>query len=292
MQSFNMQKKLFKLLFPFISASLLMLSAGCALRPAETDDLARIKGVGIDNGSNSSISGIRHASLRDTSLSIGARAGLASRAREINKEILTHTAHLNRIFNFYAMMLDNNVMPPVLIEGRNTLEQTDDDTIRIADRAYVINSQAYFITAPPTWQDYLLFHCTTPEIPDRSLLPRNGVEKKVWDRYIEEGWMAGRTQGNAIFLENLGRLKRDYNGMILYRTLLAQHMVSPPFVAKQNLGITGNAHEMAINDRVLRITVKPAFQLDGEKWEAELTPKRTKTELPTIGCELENCVKK
>lgn len=292
MQQYNMGQSLTKLFISAFSLGMLLCASGCALRSAETDDLARIKNVGIDNGTTSSITGIRHAGLRDTSLSIGARSGLASRAAEINKELLKHTCDLNRIFNFYAMLLDNNIMPPVLLEGRNTLEQTEDESLRIADRAYILYSQAYFITAPPTWQDYLLFHCAPPEIPDRSLLPKNDAEKRVWDRYIEEGWMAGRIQANSIFLENLGRLKRDYEGMILYRTLLAQNMVSPPFIAKQNLGITGNGHEMAINDRILRITVQPTFQLNSENWEAEITPNKKKPYYPINRCELENCVKK
>lgn len=289
---YKLYKRHFTLLAASVTASAVLLSSGCALRSAETDDLARLKEVGINNGSALSISGIRHGALRDTALSIGARAGLASRAAEINKELISQTAHLNRIFNFYAMLLDHNVMPPVLIEGRTSLEQKDDESLRIADRTYILYSQAYFITAPPTWQDYLLFNCGTPEIPERSLLPKNEVEKRVWDRYIDDGWMAGRVQANSIFLENLGRLKRDYQGMILYRTLLAQNMVTPPFVAKQNFGVTGNANEMTINDRLLRITVQPAFQLDSSQWEADVVRSKKKPHYPIIRCELENCVKK
>lgn len=269
----------------------LLFASGCALRPAESDDLTRIKGVGISNDSALAVSGIRHACLRDTALCVGARAGLASRAAEINKELLKEGSSLSRIFNFYAMMLDNNVMPPVLIEGRTSLTQTEDESLRIADRTYILYSQAYFITAPPTWQDYLLFHCEIPEIPDRSLLPKSEIEKRVWDRYIDDGWMAGRAQANAIFLENLGRLKRDYQGMILYRTLLAQNMVTPPFVAKLDLGITGNDHELTIHDRILRITAQPVFQLDSRKWEAEMIVNKQKPHYRLNPCELENCVK-
>jgi defect-in-organelle-trafficking protein DotC len=102
-------------------------------------------------------------------------------------------------------------------------------------------------------------------------MPRNEVEKNVWDKYLDEGWQAGITQADVIFAENLGRLKRDYEGMIRYHTLLAQNMVSLPFVAQVNLGVTGGDSQMAINDRILRITTLPQFNNASSEWTALVT---------------------
>ena len=124
---------------------------------------------------------------------------------------------------------------------------------------------------PPTWREYLVLQYTDPGMPDSSLLPRTQAEKEVWDRYIDEGWQIGITQADVIFTENLSRLKRDYQGMVLYRTLLSQEMVSLPFVAEVNLGITGGNNEMAINDRILRITALPEFNTTSKEWETQLT---------------------
>lgn len=215
---------------------------------------------------------LRTQGLREAALSVGARGGLAWRTREINLVLLQNEKMLYRIFNFNAMLLDNNVLPPVLVEGRNTLNLAGCDVIRLADRTFQILCQAKFVTAPPTWRDYLWLTYVTPEIPDKSLLPRTREERFVWKRYTLEGWKAGLQQAEIIYKENLGRLKRDYEGMIRYRTLLAQQMVSPPFVGELNMGVTGGGSDLTVNDRILRITAFPALQPDSRSWKTEITP--------------------
>ena len=95
------------------------------------------------------VNGVRIQGLRDTALSLGARGGLAEQAEISNRMLLRNEAVLQRVFNFNAIMLDKNVLPPVLIEGRNTLDIAGPDAIRIADRNYQILEQARFVTAPP-----------------------------------------------------------------------------------------------------------------------------------------------
>jgi defect-in-organelle-trafficking protein DotC len=218
------------------------------------------------------VNGVRIQGLRDTALSLGARGGLAQQAEILNRMLLKNEDVLQRVFNFNAIMLDKNVLPPVLIEGRNTLDIAGPDAIRIADRNYQILEQARFVTAPPTWRHYLWMSFSAPEPPDRSLLPKTNIEKTLWKQYVAEGWRAGLQQGDAIFLENLGRLKRDYEGMLRYRTLLAQNMVSAPYVAQTDMGITGDSSNISINDRVLRITAFPELQLNPDQWKTEIIP--------------------
>ena len=66
-------------------------------------------------------------------------------------------------------------------------------------------------------------------------------------------------------------MTRDMIGMILYRKLLAENMVSPPFVAKAQLGVTGDATQLRINDQVLRITAQSELQPDSKQWMPILT---------------------
>ena len=248
--------------------------AGCATKRCPDNEAplykyhATIGSAWVGGG----LTGIRYQSLREAALSTGARAGLAWRAAEINRLIECHARELDLIFNFTAMLLDNNVLPPVLIEGRQNLEQTSDDIIRVFDRAYSIQSNARFVTMAPTWREYLRMEYEDPGMPDSSLLPRSSTERSVWDRYVDEGWQAGITQADVIYEENLGRLKRDYQGMVIYRTLLAQNMVSLPYVAQVNFGITGGDGQMAINDRMLRITAKPEFITASNEWKTQITP--------------------
>lgn len=235
-------------------------------------ELSSLEQLEFGDSKKARITAMRTQALRETALSVGARGGLAWRAKEINCILLSFEKLLVRVFNFNSIMLDKSVLPPVLIEGRNTLKLTGTDVIRIADRNFQILHQAKFVTAPPTWREYLWLGYGAPEIPDRSLLPRNQAERLVWKRYIDEGWRAGIQQANAIFRENIGRLKRDFEGMIRYRTLLAQNMVSPPFVAELDLGVTGGCDDMTVNDRVLRITAFPCLQVDSKSWKTEITP--------------------
>lgn len=209
---------------------------------------------------------IRQAALKETALSFGAQAGLAWRSKRINLIINDYTKNLDRIFNFNGLLLKHHVLPPVLSEAKDTLNLSDDTTLRIADHRYRITRQARFVTAPPNWRDYIWLHYDKPAPPDHSLLPRNTTENKIWRRYIKQGWENGIRQSDDIYTENLQRLRRDYQGMVLYRKLLAQNMVGQPFVSTTKLGITGDASKMNVDDQILRITQLPALQTNGKTW--------------------------
>ena len=258
-------------------ASTIALTISCSAPPrvSESESALGKYHAAINTGPGSAVlSGIRYQGIRDTALSLGARGGLAWRSKKINLLIARHERQLDLLFNFNGLLLEHNVLPPVLIEGRQNLEQTADDIIRVSDRAYTIQQQARFVTMAPTWREYLQLHYKEPDMPDMSMMPRNEAEKEVWDKYVDEGWQMGITQADTIFTENLGRLRRDFQGMARYRTLLAQNMVSLPYVAQINLGVTTGDSQMAINDRVLKITALPEFNSKSREWNAEITPKR------------------
>ena len=69
----------------------------------------------------------------------------------------------------------------------------------------------------------------------------------------------------------MNRLKRDYTGMVLYRTLLAQNMISSPAVSKADLGVTGDANSLRINDQIMRITADSTLNPDSKLWQPVLT---------------------
>jgi defect-in-organelle-trafficking protein DotC len=217
------------------------------------------------------INGVRTKALRETAMSVGARTGLYYRAQQINTFLKRDTKRLDTIFNFYGLILEHNVLPPVLEESKTTLNLDSNDALRLSDHTYMIVDQAKFITAPPTWRDYLWMNFDKPEVPNRTLLPGDSREKAVWNQFVTEGFNNGVAQANAIYAENVERLRRDYQGMMLYRKLLAQHMVSPPYVAKTDLGVTGNNNEMRINDRMLRITALPQLDLHTKNWQAVIS---------------------
>ena len=211
---------------------------------------------------------IREMALKETALSLGAQSGLAWRAKYIDDQLVKQTRNLDAIYDFKSLVLEHNVLPPVLLEGRNTLNLADTQTIRISDRTYKVSKQAHFITTAPDWRQYLWMDYRPPEYPHISLLPKTKEERQIWKNYVAKGWENGVDQANTILEESIARIKEDFIGMILYRKLLAMNMVSPPYVSNTELGVTGDGDEIHIDDRVLRITALPALNINSEEWRA------------------------
>lgn len=220
------------------------------------------------------IPALRLEALKSSALSYGTQAGFARRSFEIEKTVQARTTELNRVYDFCGLMLDRNVVPPVLLESRNALQATGTDVLRISDATYEIAAQARFATVCPSWAEYLIRSATyRVESVAGALAPRDEGERRFWQTQVTNGWNIGVQQADQVFSANLGRLERDYKGMVLYRHLLTRNMVSKPFVAESNLGVTGDGNRITINDRVLRITALPQLETRTEKWQAPLVPR-------------------
>jgi defect in organelle trafficking protein DotC len=261
----------------FLGFFMLFLLAACSnnqqnLDNIDTTNLAQLECIRVEtiraSSSKACFSNLRVRLLKDSAMSIGAQAGLAWASQQMNIRMNKDRKYLDTIYNFNGMMLSHGVIPPVLAEGDNSLNLADPNTIRVADRTYKIIKQARFATTPPNWREYLILAYAKPQLPHRSLLPRNSVEQKIWRNAIREGWERGISQSYTIFQQGLARLKRDYSGMILYRKLLEQKMISMPFVARTELGVTGDGNDMRINDQVLRIVELPQLQTNSRNWKA------------------------
>jgi defect-in-organelle-trafficking protein DotC len=231
-------------------------------------DMAKVTPPSSNSAKKANTGKIRQMALRETALSLGAQAGLAWRAKLIDDALVKQTRHLDSIYDFNALVLEHNVLPPVLVEGRKTLNLADAQTIRISDRTYKVAKQARFVTTAPDWRQYLWLDYKKPEYPHPSLLPKTREEREVWCTFVEKGWRNGVDQANIILEENIARIREDFTGMILYRKLLSMNMVSPPYVSHTDLGVTGDTEEMHIDDRVLRITALPALNINSEQWRA------------------------
>jgi len=216
---------------------------------------------------------IRIKALEDTAMSLGAQGGLAWASSAINERLLRDKRSLENLYNFNGMMLSHGVLPPVLEAGDFSLNLADTTTIRVADKTYKIVEQARFATVPPNWRDYLWMSYSKPELPRKFLLPRTAEERKIWVQSIHTGWDKGVLQAYNIFHQSLARLRRDYNGMIIYRKLLQQKMISAPFVSRTELGVTGDGTDMRVNDQVLRITELPQLQTESGNWNAVVVKK-------------------
>jgi defect-in-organelle-trafficking protein DotC len=220
--------------------------------------------------STANISPIRLQAIRETATQLGATGGLAWRALQIDNSLSGQAGYLDHVFDFNQLLLPHNVLPPVLTEADDSINQDNGTALRLASKTYQLISNARFVTSPPTWRTYLWMHYDKPDMPDHTLLPSTQAEAKLWNIYLKQGWKEGLNQANSIFGINLNRLKRDYKGMVLYRKLYAENMVSAPFVASTDLGVTGDANHIRINDRVLRITALSKMQTNSNDWNPVL----------------------
>lgn len=251
--------------------ALLVLSSCAIKKPIRTDSLQEIKNLTakkVSSALEQKVHAMRQKGLREIALRFGAQAGLAHSAHQLQEALHKHRDNLDAIFNFNAMMMEHGVMPPVLSRADNNVHTSDPNVIRISKTSYKIIKQAHFSPSPPNWRSYLSTSYHFPKPPNKALLPRNSAESSIWKKYVTMGWKNGDRQATSIFQDQLARLTRDYRGMIIYHQLLAEHMVSKPYVASMQLGVTGDGKSMNINDQVLRITALPSLKTNPSSWRA------------------------
>ena len=210
--------------------------------------------------------------MREAALSLGARGGLAWRTYHIRQTLEHRSDYLDRTFNFRQLLIPAPsgllIEPPIISEATNALiVENNGQEAAVADRIYNINANARIVTAPRDWRSYLEREWGEVDPPPDVLRPETREERKIWARNVEQGWREGVSQADAIFNEDLNRLTRDYEGMIRYRQLLAQGIVSPPFALQVDRGITGGGAEMRVGDRAVSITGPSQLQTSFETWQ-------------------------
>lgn len=216
---------------------------------------------------------LRAPAMRDAALAYGAQGGLASVSVEINRNLKERAGELSKTYDFSRFMIKGPngamVLPPVISEARDTWESQDGGkALRIADKYYEIVAQPVFTPVAPLWHTYLIRQYSLPKPPPDALLPKNDAERKYWGNFVRLGWDMGAKQAREIFQADLRRLERDFTGMVRYRQLLDQNLVSAPVVAGTHLGVTGGDRKVRVNDRAVRITQDPKLSTDPAAWKA------------------------
>ena len=234
--------------------------------PAQVDDVLSERLLDRRKARPAEIPWVRAQALQEAAATFGAQAGLAARARQLNDELRRNATQYDRVFNFAAIMLEPGFLPPVISEGRDAYNQPSDFQVRAADRIYKIEFPARLVNVPPRWQDYLFVGQSTPLAPDRTALPRTDAEKALWDEWARKGWDQGASLAEETFRSNMGRLKRDFEGMLRYKTLYTQGLVTKPLLAKSHLGVTGGGDEMALGDRIYEVTNRAQLNPDATRW--------------------------
>lgn len=214
---------------------------------------------------------IRNDAVRESALSYGARGGLNWRTYQIRHEIETRGEYLDKVYSFQQLLIPAPsgllIEPPVIGESVDAMI-IDQGGLQaaVADRVYNIGRNARIVSTARTWRMYLERQWGEVSPPPDILLPESKEEQAKWDEWFEKGWQAGIDQADEIFQADLNKLSSDYQGMVRYRVLLSQGMVSPPYALQVDRGVTGGGEEMRVGDRNVSITGLPALQTGAQQW--------------------------
>lgn len=214
---------------------------------------------------------IRGDAQKEAALSYGARGGLAWRTYAIRQEMETRAGYMDKVFDFRQLLIPAQsgllIEPPIISEQLDAMIiDGSGQNAAVADQVLNIGRQARIVSAPRTWRAYLERNWGEVSPPPDILRPATDEERESWKDWVEEGWEAGEKQADDIFQTDLNKLVADYQGMIRYRTLLTQGMVSPPYALQTDRGVTGGGNEMRVGDRALTITAPPALKPQHNQW--------------------------
>jgi defect-in-organelle-trafficking protein DotC len=217
---------------------------------------------------------IRADALHEAALSYGARGGLAHRTYEIQRRLAEQETHLTKLYDFRRLLMpaQNGLLiePPIVSEAQQALLiKGGGQEAAVADRVLKINRAAKIVSAPRDWRTYLERDWGKVEPPPGLLWPRDDEERAAWESGITKGWQAGVEQADEIFQADLDRLTNDLVGMVRYRELLAQGMITAPYALAENRGVTGDGSELRIGDRGLEITGPSQFITESDRWQPQ-----------------------
>jgi len=215
---------------------------------------------------------IRQDALKEAALSFGARGGLAKRTWEIRKELDTRARYLDKVYDFEQLLVAAPsgfmIEPPIVTEAMNAMiVDFSGQEAAVSDRIYNIIKNARIVSAPRNWRQYLEREWGVVTAPPALLLPQDDEEREIWEDYVRKGWKMGYEQADEIFNDDLNRLTLDFEGMVRYKVLLAQGMVSPPYALQVDRGVTGGGEEMRVGDRAVQITGVPEFVTGADQWK-------------------------
>lgn len=212
---------------------------------------------------------VRETMLRDVATVLGAQAGLVDRSKEIFTILDARQTDLDKRYQFNRLVLNNNVLPPVISESRDVVA-LDATAMRVAGVVYRIDEPARFALPTPTWRDWLYLGLDVAPFRqqqiDAQVLPQNQDEQEFWERTIRQSYETGRSQAQATFDANIALLDRTYSGMRRFYELVQRGMVTSPIIATATaIAEREDPNTISVGNTIFRITSKTDFT-QPERW--------------------------
>lgn len=211
----------------------------------------------------------RYDNIYQEALVYGTQSGLYSRGIKLKSFVDRYENEFSGSFNFIPLMLaQGKVAPAVVLEAKKSIQSTDRYTLRSNDKSYRIVEQVKVVNSPLNWRNYILIDMPRPSQPNEQFLPLNEEEDHHWKLGVSQGWEVGVAQANAIYLENVRKLERDYVGMVRFHVMLKRGLLTNPVTSMTSLGVTGEIDEvMNINETIFKIDRITQFNKDAESWK-------------------------
>ena len=215
---------------------------------------------------------IRRDALREAAISYGARGGLAWRTYYIRNDLEKSARAMDQVYNFRQLLIPAPsgflIEPPIINESLNAMLIEDGgQQAAVSDALYNIVNKAKIVSSARTWRNYLEREWGEVDPPPDILRPENEEERQIWQELVAKGWDEGVKQADEIFQDDLNLLQADFQGMIRYRVLLTQGMVSPPYALQVDRGVTGDGNQMRVGDRAVQITGASELITGSEQWQ-------------------------
>jgi defect-in-organelle-trafficking protein DotC len=219
---------------------------------------------------------LRLRAMKDAAIMVGAQHGYISQMNKRKNELLMIQDDMDALFDFGMIMRlsggiieEMYMLPPVIQEAKNVVAVSDDASeMRHTDHYYHIVTPARLVLSPPDWRQYLIFdQPTETTTPPEQLLPKTSEEKKLWEKWVEEGWTAGQIQGEREIVYRERALGRDFNGMLVYLRLTMQKGIKKPIVVSSYEDVTGGGNEMRIGEKVIKIASPGLLDPNADNWK-------------------------
>ena len=213
----------------------------------------------------------RQAAMRDAALGFGSQSGLVRRAFELGQVLDRHERQLDRVYRFDRVLIEREgfqVLPPVVVETTQAFRRGDKGRrAATARRVLRIERPAEVVGRAPRWRSYFERAWEAPRPPSAVLFPRTKEERELWRKWVEEGWTEGTRLAEDIFWADLDRLNRDFEGVVRWRVLEAQRMVTAPKFGLTRRAVVGGGREMRVDERKIAIEVDARLNPITEDWQ-------------------------
>ena len=199
----------------------------------------------------------RRAAMRDAAISFGMQSGLVRRTHELRELLEGFERQLDRIYRFDRLLITRDgflVSPPVVVETNAAFRLAEHGKrAATARRVLRIAREAEVLGGPPGWREYFERTWEAPRPPSAVLFPRTPDEEPLWREWVSEGWSEGTRLAEDTFESDLDRLNRDFVGIVTWRILERQRIVTAPGVEVTSTAVVGGGAEMRVDARELEI---------------------------------------